>query len=173
MIDTLVRIDRFLQARWVTADNGARYDANRNTRVSSLFFPYIINALIAHYTAASGRNNNDLNTKLLAAVQAIKADVDAFFHDDGLYVIMKKHKPFKNPTIDVIEFLLERYENSTTDTEDMLYTASSDLEDDLLNDHLARYEGIINYPWRWDQVDRSGTTPYVPPPQTLPPGFIR
>ena len=164
MIDTLVRIERFLQVNWVRED-GVTYDADTCNRVDSVFFSYILDALISHYERINRVPTSDHHviSELMRDAHMLKADTDEHFTVG--HVILEKHGGYNNPTIDVIMYLKERYKNGTVPNSRTLCDVTEELEDDIISN--ADGQMITTYPCAWDEVDTTTTRAYVPRPDML------
>ena len=157
MHNTLLRVDRFLQARWVTEDN-TRYNASRYRRVSREFIQYVLDGLVAHYT--------DYDNVLLAAATRLRNDTS---FNTIPFVMLRNTQRYSNPALDTITYLLEAYENITPETADTIEceAAAALIETNLYEETLGDYGSGTLYPWSWRRVPPALYT-QPPPPSRMP-----
>ena len=158
MHNTLLRVDRFLEARWVTEDN-TRYNASRYRRVSRAFIRYILDGLIVHYT--------DYNNVLLAAATLLRNNTH---FDEVPFVVLRNTQRYSNPALDTIAYLLEAYENITPESSESIQceAAAASIETDLYEETLDDYGPGTLYPWSWKRTPLSLYTPPSRPPSITP-----
>ena len=154
MHNTLLRVDRFLEARWVT-EGTTKYDTKKYRRVTYAFIRHIINSLVEHYAPWDA-------TLHQAAITLQRSNR---FNDTDGHVVLRKTQHYTNPTIDTICYLSDVYENitPTTTENDERIEAAALIETDLLEDCINGFGDETRYPWSWTRISSELYTPPVMP----------
>ena len=154
MHNTLLRVDRFLEARWVT-EGTTKYDTKKYRRVTYAFIRHIIDNLVEHYEPW----NNILHTAATTLQQN-----SGRFNGEG-HVVFRKTQHYSNPAIDTICYLSDVYENitPTTTENDACIEAAALIETDLLEDCINGFGDETRYPWSWTRISSELYTPPVMP----------